>query len=381
MKHFSFKIIILCLIAPPVLYLISMHYFERYLDAKYRTEIEEVYIGDTAPLFDGSITLKRAVNNNIDDYIIKDFLISSGIAVTVTVTTRQGMMLYPDTFDEKNADFFAGNPDEAAAENYALLNEGLYLRVDANLNQNTLPANIFLLFLIFSAALFLYLHYRSGARKARADFDETEKEIERLHSMEQAYATQMDSIARERETLSARFSETKKKLEAEREKSERSEEDLIEEIVSLEKDLGDNLAEQEQQQKRIDDLKEKVEALGKQGESGDREQKTEISITKRFGTLYKNTVFSKKAIGGYSKLSNELKLKGEEVIHQLNEDAGKVKIKRKVFGKKNRATVFEVIFGYKGRLYFRRLKDSRVEVLSIGTKNTQRKDLEFLDKL
>ena len=85
-------------------------------------------------------------------------------------------------------------------------------------------------FLIFFAALFLYLHYRSGARKALNDYAETEKEIERLHGMEQEYAAQMDSIVRERETLSARFSETKKKLEAEKEKSERNEEDLIEEM-------------------------------------------------------------------------------------------------------------------------------------------------------
>ena len=149
----------------------------------------------------------------------------------------------------------------------------------------------------------------------------------------------------------------------------------------MEKDLSDNLTAQEQQQKLFDDLKEKVDALEKREGAGKKTQKTAISIQKRFETLYKNTGFSKKAITGYSRLSGDLKLKGEEVIHQLNEDAGKVKIKRKVFGKKNRETVFEVIFGYKGRLYFRHLNDNRTEVLSIGTKNTQRKDLELLDKL
>jgi hypothetical protein len=33
--------------------------------------------------------------------------------------------------------------------------------------------------------------------------------------------------------------------------------------------------------------------------------------------------------------------------------------------------VLEVLFGYKGRLYFRNTKDRGVEVLTIGTKNTQ----------
>ena len=76
-----------------------------------------------------------------------------------------------------------------------------------------------------------------------------------------------------------------------------------------------------------------------------------------------------------------MRIKAEEVIHQLNDNPGKVSIKRKVFGKKNRETVFEVIFAYRGRLYFRKTEGSRVEVLVIGTKLTQNKDLNFLDKL
>jgi hypothetical protein len=39
--------------------------------------------------------------------------------------------------------------------------------------------------------------------------------------------------------------------------------------------------------------------------------------------------------------------------------------------------VLEVLFGYKGRLYFRNTRDKQVEVLAIGTKNTQSRELEF----
>ena len=59
----------------------------------------------------------------------------------------------------------------------------------------------------------------------------------------------------------------------------------------------------------------------------------------------------------------------------------KIVFKRKVFGKKNRETVFENIFAYKGRLYFRNIGDNSIEILAIGTKQTQSKDLAFLDKL
>jgi hypothetical protein len=245
MKHFSFKIIILCLVAPPVLYLLAMHFFEAYLDQKYRDEIEGIYIGDTAPLFDGSITLKKAVNRNIDAYIAKDFLLSAGVDITVTVISKQGLLLYPDTLNEGDTEIILKRPIEVASENYAFLNEGLYLRVDANLNQNTLPANILLIFLIASAAFFLYGHYRAGVRRAFMDSAEAARELERLHGKEQTYAHQLDSITREREALNARLDETRAKLEVERVKSERNEEDLIEEIVALEKNLDNNLSEQE----------------------------------------------------------------------------------------------------------------------------------------
>ena len=80
-------------------------------------------------------------------------------------------------------------------------------------------------------------------------------------------------------------------------------------------------------------------------------------------------------------LTEALKIKAEEVIHQLNDDPKVVQIKRKVFGKKNRETVFEVIFAYKGRLYYRNIAGNRLEILVIGTKLSQNKDLSFLEKL
>jgi hypothetical protein len=73
-----------------------------------------------------------------------------------------------------------------------------------------------------------------------------------------------------------------------------------------------------------------------------------------------------------------MRLKAEEVIHQINAAPDLVTIKRKVFGKKNRDTVLEVVFAYKGRLYFRKGPGRRVEIVAIGTKNTQERELEYL---
>ena len=80
-------------------------------------------------------------------------------------------------------------------------------------------------------------------------------------------------------------------------------------------------------------------------------------------------------------MTEEMGLKAEELIHQLNADAALVPVKRKVFTKKGNTTAFEVTFAYNGRLYFRKSKDNRVEILTIGTKNTQQKDLTYIDSL
>ena len=84
---------------------------------------------------------------------------------------------------------------------------------------------------------------------------------------------------------------------------------------------------------------------------------------------------------GFLELTEDLKIKAEEVIRQLDLEPDKVIVKRKVFGKKNRKTAFEVIFGYRGRLYYSRNTTPAIEILAIGTKHTQNSDLEFLDRM
>ncbi|MDZ7581586.1 MAG: hypothetical protein U5R30_13485 [Deltaproteobacteria bacterium] len=57
-------------------------------------------------------------------------------------------------------------------------------------------------------------------------------------------------------------------------------------------------------------------------------------------------------------------------------------VKRKVFiGKRDQKSIKEVIFGYRGRLYFRKTQAGVVEVLAIGDKNTQSRELTYLSKL
>ena len=187
----------------------------------------------------------------------------------------------------------------------------------------------------------------------------------------------MTNLEKEKKGLISEYELMKRELENEKKRASSNEDEMMEEIVSLEEKINENLARHKEQQEEIAALQKKLNRHDK----GKSKLKASESVKKRFNAIYKNISMQEKAISGFIDLTDNMKIKAEEIIHQLNQDPALVPIKRKVFGKKGRETVLEVILAYKGRLYFRRLKDNRTEILAIGTKNVQARDLEFLDNL
>jgi hypothetical protein len=216
-----------------------------------------------------------------------------------------------------------------AAENFGLMNEGVVITAETKFEHNRLLSNGILLFCILLSLGILYAHFRLADKKTKIEDLQKRQEIEalegKLSENLSLQSTQMAEIGRLSDTIQ-----------------------------------GDEKGRQKDHRKRI---------------------KASDSVKKRFNALYKNISVHDRAIGGFVELNEEMKIKAEEVIHRLNEDPAMVTIKRKVFGRKGQQTVLEVIFAYKGRLYFRKTKERRVEVLAIGTKNTQARELEFLARL
>lgn len=233
-----------------------------------------------------------------------------------------------------------------------------------------------------AALIVLLLHYRSAGRRIRGEELERRGEIDRLQALQQASSRRLVELQGHREALLNELGQLRSSVQDERSRAERNEDDLIAEIEALEKRLEENRSLQEVQQQEIVKLKESLVDQGKDQRRDDRgRQKAEAVLRKRFGTLYKNISVNDRAIDGLAELNEEMRLKAEEVIHQLNANPDLVTVKRKVFGRKNRETVLEVVFAYKGRLYFRKGPDRRVEVLAVGTKNSQERELEFLSHL
>jgi hypothetical protein len=109
--------------------------------------------------------------------------------------------------------------------------------------------------------------------------------------------------------------------------------------------VGVNFKHQEDKQDEIDTLKEKINLLETKRRRQEKQKKARIdSVQKRFKALYKNISVNKRAISGFIELDNDMQIKGEEIIHQINETPDLVPIKRKVFGEKNQQKALEVNF-------------------------------------
>ena len=381
MKFFSLKILILCILLPPVLYIFSVQSLERNLKSRYLNDIENIYLGDTRPLFEGSLRLKDDINRNINRYLQNNVLISLGVKVIVNVTSKKGTILYPAPVNN-NTSILPNNPIQIASDNYRLMEEGLVVDVDVVIEPNTVLANIILCVYIFISIVVLSFYYWSGLKKVRKEETEKNSELSRLKEREINYAENLKAMMQDKKSLGFEIKKIQKQLKKETIKASKNEDEMIKEIILLENKVMNKIELLNDKEKEIDELKEKIKRFEKEGRKESKQKiKFYHSVRKRFKTLYKNISIDQKAIMGFLDLTEDMKIKSEEIIHKLNENPKLVPVKRKVFSKKGRSNVQEAIFAYNGRLYFRANKQSRIEILSIGTKNTQVKDLEYLDTI
>lgn len=380
MKYLSFKIFFIAILLPPLLYIFSVQAIEKYLKASFFKKIEEVYIGDTKPLFDGTIRIEEAVSDNIRGLIRGNSLFDFwGVTINILVTS-EGKILYPKEYMEKdpvheNEDFM-----QRARDNFEVLNSRLDLKVDLTLPHNTMLSNtILFIYLIMTGGL-LYAYFLTVNKRAKSDESIRDQEIKRLHDAEGENLKKLVMLEKEREGLSAKIEMIRSDLSDEKKRASLNEDEMINEIMALEEKLEKNAEISNFQQKEILDLHEKLSQYEKRVE-GKKKRKGEELVVKRFKALYKQIDLTDRALDGFIDLTDEMKIKAEEIIHHLNNDTTQVMVKRKVFNRKSDLTFFEVVFAYKGRLYFQKKKEGKVEILVIGTKNTQTKDLEYLDSL
>lgn len=383
MVKLRLSIILAFIIFPPVLYVSALHYLEQYAGRHFRTELEKVYLGDMASLLNGSRPLKEAIRQNVQRYLDHSTWRAVGCRTTVTVKTRQNTLLYPlYGMDDPSSEGQNTPHMDIAINNYRLISETP--EVVSTLN---IPLDSPLAFALLGFCMLLSLggiscYYIRWHRRHKVRAKHQAEEQRRLKSLGEEYRRQMATLEQAHVLMSDELKQMQSTLKLEKNRTSANEEEMLAEIIALEEEISEKTERYEKQQQEMAQLQVKLEQVEKAHakKQGSKSKPAEMA-RKRLITLYKNIHVQDRAVAGYLNLTEELKIKCEEVMHQLNDDPSKVQIKRKVFGKKNRATVLEVVFGYKGRLYYRLQTDRRAEVLVVGTKNSQQTDLVYLDRL
>ena len=385
MKFFPIKVAIICLLATPILYTVTLISGEKYLSGRYSSQIQNILIDDSKPLLDGSVPLEEQIADNIHRFLKKDRILGfTGLDLNILVTASQGRILYPvysdmnppakEMIDESEVQMIA-------KRNFELLNNGLDIQIKAKLDHGSFIGNL-ILFVYFGISFTIFfIFYRIGSSKAAVDRNKNIQLITDLKKEDEIHKQILDELKKERQGLFENIKALNARYQEDRMKASINEEEMFQEIISLEEKFNAFIDFKQTKEKEIEELKSKIQTDEKRKTPKIRRNEFDF-ILKRFSALYKAIEMNRKALTGFLNLDEDHQIKVEEIIHMLDREPDKVIIKRKVFsGKKNRTPCFEVLFAYNGRLYFKKNESNIIEILVIGTKNTQTKDMEFIHNL
>ena len=125
MKFFPVKIMVICLLLPPILYAGSIAFLNCYLESFYEKKIENVFLSDTEPLFNGSIQIQNAVENNIRKFMNHDAVIDLlDLEIEILIITNDGKIIYPyyNSAGRRFGTDYKTHAVEVAQKNWEIIN-------------------------------------------------------------------------------------------------------------------------------------------------------------------------------------------------------------------------------------------------------------------
>jgi hypothetical protein len=387
-KRFPFKILLVSILLPPICYILTLQVLENYFHKHEESQLNQILIQNDEALYEGRYTVKEEINRNIEEYLSRCFKYKLGVKIDILVKTKDDRILYPSQFemDHKNfketdgfSEFQAENLNyvEVSVENYKILNEGLTLLVNVEIKYYGLLSSSIIVFYVLIFVLIVQRFIKKGIRETERQevkhetvirgltrrLRKTENGLKAVKANQVDYLTRIAGLKKEKTDLS-------KDVDA-----------LLEEIEKLEEGLDTQKDLKEATEYEVLELREELGRLKGKLQKPKKKKKKVETTGKRFKILYKNLVFTERAIMGFLSLTNEFQLKAEEIIHRLNEDVSLVSVKRRVFGKGGKMNILEVDFSYSGRIYFQQDDQPNTKIVAIGTKNTQDQDLAYLESI
>jgi hypothetical protein len=382
LKTFPYKTLFLCIFLPPIFYILTLNGLEHYLQNRETAKIRALMIQDHEALYQGRYTVKEEVSRNMVDYLSRDLKYRLGVRTSILIKTKDDRILFPSENLVQTGgpvDFTRQPMDslrymEVASENYRTLSEGLTFSVAVQIRHNTWISNVILVFYAFLALFLIQRFVRKGLKESEREGEKQKQEIQRLTEQLGEAESKLASV----ETKEAEYLERINALKKDRSDLAKDIDELLEEIEKQEAGLSEQARLKDEMAGQVLQLRTELEKLELKAK---KKKKTVDSAMKRFTVLYKNLAFTERALEGFLDLTDEFQLKAEEVIHKLNEDESAVSVKRKVFGKGGKMNVLEVAFSYSGRIYYQKDSGAKKTVVAVGTKNTQEKDLAYLESV
>jgi hypothetical protein len=139
--------------------------------------------------------------------------------MTITVKTKDGVYLYPDTYDDPKSDIGGTDSIVIARENFRLLNEGLIRTVDVKIEHNTLISILILTSCVTGALVVLFLFYRCGASKSRAEDLARQAMIDGLATERRDGMAKLEELESQHDRLGEKIETMRGELARERQKA------------------------------------------------------------------------------------------------------------------------------------------------------------------
>jgi hypothetical protein len=224
---------------------------------------------------------------------------------------------------------------------------------------------------------------RAAERAAEidAELESVRRRLLEVEPAERSHAEEIRALQGERAALLEKLSALAERESDLRRGAARAT-DLEQERQALEDLLEEASADLAAKNEELSDLQGRLSRVDKLAAKGGGRGRESEWLGRRLRTLYKNLEIDDRAIDDIAELGDEsLKLRAEEALKRLSDEAENVAVRRKVGGLPPHLSIFELGFAGKGRIYYAKGRQRRFRVLVVGGKNSQKPDLEYLSRL
>jgi len=219
------------------------------------------------------------------------------------------------------------------------------------------------------------------AARIESELEQTRVRLAQVEPAEREHSEEIRTLQAERRGLQHKLSALASREEELRGKADQAVE-LSQEVQALEDLLEEAGSDLESKHDEIRTLEKNLKRAVKAAPASAGGGKRGDMLARRLRTLYKELEIDDRAIDDLVALRDEtMKLKAEEKLKRLGEEAENVAVRRKVGGLPDHLSIFELGFAGKGRIYYTKGKQQRFRILAVGAKNSQDSDLEYLRRL